>query len=58
MFAPVVLRFTTYGVELSGVAAAYAKTMLAHPQLKKWLVAAQEEQEIIEEEEVGQTSTP
>lgn len=31
MYGPVVLRFQTYGVELSGDAARYARTMLAAP---------------------------
>lgn len=35
MFAPVVFRFQTYAVALSGPAAAYQKTMLATPALVK-----------------------
>ena len=36
MFAPVVWRFRTYGVELSGDARAYSDTMLALPAMREW----------------------
>ncbi len=39
-FAPVVYRFRTYGVTVSGAAAGYLETMLAHPALKAWEAAA------------------
>lgn len=36
MFAPVVFRFTSYGVTLSPVAEAYRLAMLAHPLMEEW----------------------
>jgi glutathione S-transferase len=35
-FAPVVFRFQTYGVPLTGAAADYAKLMLTHPAMREW----------------------
>ena len=40
MFAPVVFRFRTYDVPLSGAAAGYAATMLALPGMQEWAAAA------------------
>jgi len=47
MFAPVVTRFTTYGVKLPPVAAAYVKTIMALPAMKEWIAAAKEEPWVI-----------
>lgn len=43
MFAPIVLRFQTYGVEIDAVERRYADTMLAMPALREWLAAAEGE---------------
>ena len=43
MYAPVVSRFVTYGVELDGIAAAYRDAVWAWPALKEWVQAAQAE---------------
>jgi glutathione S-transferase len=48
MFAPVATRFRTYGVDLKafgddGMAAAYAGTILALPELAKWTAGAKAE---------------
>lgn len=40
MFAPVCLRFETYGVKLAGLAGDYLHAMLAHPDLLEWKAAA------------------
>jgi glutathione S-transferase len=48
MFAPVVLRFETYGVALEGAARAYAETILALPPLQAWVNDAMAELERIE----------
>jgi glutathione S-transferase len=48
MFAPVVTRFSTYGVKLPPVAAAYVKTMVALPAMKEWIAAAKEEPWVID----------
>jgi glutathione S-transferase len=37
MFAPVVLRFQTYGVALEGAARDYAEAVLALPALQEWV---------------------
>jgi glutathione S-transferase len=49
MFAPVVLRFRTYAVELDAVARAYSDAMLERPALKKWIQAAEAEDIIIDQ---------
>lgn len=43
MFAPVVTRFETYGVDLPPVARAYADAVLALPAMRDWIAAAQAE---------------
>jgi glutathione S-transferase len=48
MYSSVVLRFNTYGAELSPVASAYMATVLADPPLIEWLQAAQAEPEHID----------
>ena len=47
MFAPVVLRFRGYGVELEGDAAGYSAAVLALPAMQGWLAAAGDEVESI-----------
>ncbi len=39
-FAPVVYRFRTYGVAVTGAASGYLETMLSHPAMKAWEAAA------------------
>ena len=53
MYAPVVLRCITYGVELSARASGYAAALLAHPSLQAWIAAARAEPEVIGHEERG-----
>lgn len=47
MYAPVVSRFVTYGVELDGVAAAYRDAVWAWPALQEWVTAAHAEPWVI-----------
>ena len=54
MFAPVVLRFRTYGIDLPESAAAYATRLLESPAMQEWLSAAETETEVIENDEIGQ----
>ena len=49
MFAPVVTRFLTYGVKLDAACAGYAQTIMAMPEMKEWVAAAQREPDDIEE---------
>jgi glutathione S-transferase len=53
MFAPVVLRFETYGVALEGAAGAYAGAIRALPALREWVADAVAEAERIEKFERG-----
>jgi glutathione S-transferase len=43
MYAPVVTRFNTYGVELHGAARAYADAILALPPMLEWFAAGKAE---------------
>ena len=47
MYAPVVLRFQTYEVELPRAAKAYYDAMLELPAMKEWIEAAGREPESI-----------
>jgi len=56
MYAPVVVRFATYGVELPPVAAAYAAAVQALPCVRAWTEQALAEHEFVEEDEPYATS--
>jgi glutathione S-transferase len=43
MYAPVALRFNTYGAALSAVAEAYVRQTLEHAHLREWLADAEHE---------------
>ncbi len=47
IYAPVVLRFHTYQIELSPLEAAYVKHWLAQPALQAWIHAGARETEVI-----------
>ena len=53
MFAPVVLRFRTYGPELGAVASAYVASAQEDEHLRSWLAAAAAEPWTIEHSETG-----
>jgi glutathione S-transferase len=53
MFAPVVFRFATYGVEGDATVQAFAGTVLAHPAIQRWAAAAAAEPEVLPANEVG-----
>jgi glutathione S-transferase len=53
MYAPVVLRFNTYGAPLCEVARWYVATVLEDPALQRWLLAAKNETWVIASSEVG-----
>jgi glutathione S-transferase len=53
MYAPVVLRFKTYGARLDKAASEYVATALADPHLREWIDAAKAESWIIESSEIG-----
>lgn len=53
MYAPVVLRFRTYGVNLPESAGFYPQRLLQSVALQEWLADSESEVEVIEREEVG-----
>ncbi|WP_125721868.1 glutathione S-transferase family protein [Pseudoalteromonas rubra] len=53
MFAPVVMRFISYGIELGPLEKAYMKKVLACPAIQKWRADALLEQDIVESDEAG-----
>lgn len=53
MYAPVVIRFSTYQVPLPDDAQAYVATTLADPPMREWVAAALAESEVIEGSERG-----
>jgi len=54
MFAPVVLRFRTYGINLPESAGFYPHRLLESDAMQEWLLAAESETEVIDREETGQ----
>lgn len=53
MYAPVVMRFHTYGVSLGKLEKAYLETVKAHPALVEWVTASRAETEVIEAGEIN-----
>ncbi len=53
MFAPVVFRFSTYGIDVSEEAKDYMTTVLSNKAIQLWLEQAIQEIEVIEKSEVG-----
>lgn len=54
MYAPVALRFVTYGVELDSVCAAYVQAICGLPAIQQWLAEAALEPETIPQFELYQ----
>lgn len=54
MFAPMVMRFHTYGVPLSDTARAYMATLLDNRALQQWIAGATAEKEVLPDYELGQ----
>lgn len=52
MFAPVVMRFVSYAVPLTGQVQEYIQTVLKQPGIIEWMEAARSEKEIIQESEL------
>ncbi len=53
MYAPIALRFVTYGVQLDEVSADYADTVRRDKSVQEWIKAAGRETEVIPSSEVG-----
>ena len=47
-FAPIALRFVTYGVQLPGFAQSYVSALVEHPWMQEWIAAAQAEDWVID----------
>ena len=54
MFAPVVLRFRTYGINLPQSASGYPARLLESESIQEWLAESESETEVIKREETGQ----
>ena len=54
MYAPVALRFETYGIKLSDKARRYQQRLLQSPPMQLWLTQASTETDIVEEDEAGE----
>ncbi|MFH1806581.1 MAG: glutathione S-transferase family protein [Pseudomonadota bacterium] len=52
MYAPVVTRFKTYGVELDAVGNAYIESILALPAMQSWYTDAKDEEWVIASSEL------
>jgi glutathione S-transferase len=53
MYAPVVLRFNTYGTQINENARWYIGTVIEDPAIQEWVLSAKDEPWVIEESEVG-----
>lgn len=53
MYAPVVLRFHTYGIETGGLSKGYMETILSDEYVREWIGGAEQEEEVIEKFEKG-----
>lgn len=49
MYAPVALRFKTYGVQLDEVCDAYVSAILSLPAMQEWIIGAEAEEEVLEQ---------
>lgn len=58
MFAPIVMRFTTYGIALSEPSQAYVRTMLQNPALCAWIEDARSEPQSLPDFELGEDRNP
>jgi len=53
MYAPMVFRFNTYGINLTQAAEEYRQFVLAHPLMQDWIQASRLETETFERSETG-----
>lgn len=54
MYAPVVFRFRTYGIDLPESAAAYPARIMKSKAIQDWLAASESETEVVGADEAGQ----
>ncbi len=53
MYAPVALRFMTYGVDLPDIAADYVASVAQDADVRAWLAEARNETEVVKADEAG-----
>lgn len=53
MFAPLVMRFFIYEIEVSQASRAYMEFIVSQPEMQAWITAAKVETEIVEADEAG-----
>ncbi len=53
MYAPIVMRFLTYDIEVSENSRAYMQSLLTHSSIQSWINDAKAETETIDSEEIG-----
>ena len=58
MYAPVVMRFLSYGIPLDDAAERYAQTLADCPAMLEWVELARAEPEVIDEDEADWPSEP
>ena len=54
MYAPIVFRLRTYGINLPESASRYPRRLLESPAIQDWLAECESETEVIKREETGQ----
>jgi glutathione S-transferase len=58
MYAPVVFRFRTYGIDLPESAAGYPAAVMKSKAIQAWLTASESETEVVGADEAGQQEQP
>ena len=58
MYAPVVMRFKTYGVKVGGESARYCEAVRNAPGVRAWIESALQEKEFLAEDEPYATASP
>ena len=56
MYAPVALRFLTYGLPAAGAAADYLQAVLADAELRRWIADAETEGVVVPSDEAGEVA--
>jgi glutathione S-transferase len=54
MYAPVVFRFRTYGIDIPQAASGYPERVMKSKAIQSWLAASESETELVEADEKGQ----
>lgn len=58
MYAPVALRFQTYGVALSPLAQTYMDKVLGDPVVQRWVEESQQDTRLVPDDEAGEEIAP